>query len=93
MPDVYLVATMDTKGHELQFVADRMRCAGVSVKTVDVGTLSEPQVKPDIDRHQVSAGQWIAGAQKDRGQAVDLMSGWLTEFLRDQLAKEMSQAF
>lgn len=87
MPVVYLIATMDTKGLELQFVAERMRSAGVSVKTVDVGTLSTPQAQPDIDRHQVSAGRWKAGATTDRGQAVEQMSLWLTEFLQCQLAK------
>ena len=27
-PSVYAVATMDTKGHELAYVADRLRAAG-----------------------------------------------------------------
>ena len=37
---VYAIATMDTKGQELAFVAERLRAAGVPVVTVDVGTLA-----------------------------------------------------
>ena len=33
---------MDTKGHELAFVAERLRAAGVAVVTVDVGTKGPP---------------------------------------------------
>ena len=51
---VYAVATMDTKGHELAFVAERLRAAGVAVVTVDVGTKEPPVVPADIDRSTVA---------------------------------------
>ena len=51
---VYAVATMDTKGHELAFVAERLRAAGVAVVTVDVGTKEPPCVRADIDRSTVA---------------------------------------
>ena len=41
-PSVYAVATMDTKGHELAYVAERLRAAGIAVVTVDVGTMGPP---------------------------------------------------
>jgi uncharacterized protein (UPF0261 family) len=41
---VYAVATMDTKGQELAFLAERFRAAGVPVVMVDVGTLAAPTV-------------------------------------------------
>ena len=47
---VYAVATMDTKGHELAFVAECLRGAGVSVTLVDVGVQSEPCATADVDR-------------------------------------------
>ena len=47
---VYAVATMDTKGHELAYVAERLRAAGVAVVTVDVGTMEPPVVAADVDR-------------------------------------------
>ena len=47
---VYAVATMDTKGHELAFVARLIREAGVDVVTVDVGTVPAPVVEHDASR-------------------------------------------
>src|SRR5204862_373993 len=76
---VYAVATMDTKGHELEFVAERLRAAGVAVVTVDVGTMSLPVVHPDVDRatvalgHPTTAGRHAALAESDRGQAITAM--------------------
>jgi uncharacterized protein (UPF0261 family) len=83
---VFAVATMDTKGHELAFVARRLREQGVLVQTVDVGTLGPPQVAPDIDRRAVSCGAWKdAGGDSDRGTAISQMAQWLTKFLRAKL--------
>ena len=74
VPSVYAVATMDTKGHELAYVAERLRAANVSVVTVDVGTLEPPVVHPDVDRatigdcHPTDDGRRLAlAAQNDRG--------------------------
>ncbi len=86
MAAVYLIATMDTKGHELAFVAQRLRSEGVPVVMVDVGTLNEPQVTPDVGRDQVSAGRFTVSANSDRGSAVSQMSDWLTEYLQAELA-------
>jgi len=87
---VYAVATMDTKGHELAFVADRLRVAGVPVVTVDVGTMSLPVVPADVDRktvadcHPTGSGRAIAVSDSDRGQAIAAMSQALECFLRSQ---------
>ncbi len=86
MAAVYLIATMDTKGLELAFIAQRLRSEGISAVMVDVGTLHEPQVTPDISRDQVSAGRFTVSANSDRGSAVSQMSDWLTEYLQAELA-------
>jgi uncharacterized protein (UPF0261 family) len=89
-PSVYAVATMDTKGIELAFIADRLRALGVRVKTVDVGTMSPPSALPEIDRaavarHHPDAHTRQAMAQAtDRGQAIGAMSAALEHFLADQ---------
>lgn len=86
-PRVYAVATMDTKGHELVYVADRLRAAGVAVVTVDVGTMGPPVVVPDLTReavadcHPTTAGRSVAMARTDRGEAITAMSEALTCFL------------
>jgi uncharacterized protein (UPF0261 family) len=88
---VYAVATMDTKGHELAYVADCLRAAGVSVTTVDVGVQSDPAVAPDVDRLKVAAahpraeGRRSALEEGDRSPAISAMSQALVEFLRREL--------
>jgi uncharacterized protein (UPF0261 family) len=82
---VYAIATMDTKGSELAFVAQRLAEGGVRVVTVDVGTKGEPVVRPGIDRTQVAAchpgGAAEVLGQTDRGRAVEAMSVALVAFL------------
>ena len=86
---VYAIATMDTKGEEIEFVATCLRSAGVTVRTVDVGTRLAPSRRPDISRETVTGGRIIPSI--DRGVAVGSMSSLLTEFLlaearQDQVA-------
>jgi uncharacterized protein (UPF0261 family) len=87
-PSVYAVATMDTKGHELAFVAERLREAGVAVVAVDVGTAGPPAATPDIDRftvagfHPTAIGRAAALSATDRGQAITSMGEALECFLQ-----------
>jgi uncharacterized protein (UPF0261 family) len=71
---LYVLATLDTKGLEAGYVAERLRQCGVSVRLVDVGSLGEPRVPADIPRSQVfaAAGADAAelAARGDRGAAV-----------------------
>jgi uncharacterized protein (UPF0261 family) len=84
---VYAVATMDTKGHELAFVAERLRAAAVAVVTVDVGTKGPPLVAADVDRstvagfHPSERGRAAALSESDRGQAITAMSEALERYL------------
>lgn len=88
-PPIYAVATMDTKGDELQFVADRVRNRQ-EVVTVDVGTLSPPVVSPDIPRETIAAchqqGAPFVLDQSDRGAAVTAMSDALSAWLQGEYA-------
>jgi uncharacterized protein (UPF0261 family)/REP element-mobilizing transposase RayT len=71
---VYLLATLDTKGHEAAFVRQRLAALGVEVRLVDVGCLGEPQVAADISRADVFAAAGTSHAamveKSDRGSAV-----------------------
>ena len=49
MATVVLVGTLDTKGHEYAYLADRIREHGVDVLLVDAGILGAPLVEPDVD--------------------------------------------
>jgi uncharacterized protein (UPF0261 family) len=78
MANVVLIGTLDTKGEEYGFLADRIRAAGASVLLVDTGVVGPPLVAPDIVRDVVAeaAGTTIAAlaAENDRGAAVTAMA-------------------
>ncbi len=80
---VYAIATLDTKGAELEFVAQSLREAGVAVKTVDVSTLGPPSIKPDVSRQEV-LGTGLSPVEGDRGAAVTAMGEALREYLQKE---------
>ncbi len=71
---VYLVGTLDTKGHEIAFVRDLLQEYGVATCVVDAGCLGSPSVTADIPREQVfaAAGTSLVALREtnDRGQSV-----------------------
>lgn len=83
---IYALATMDSKGLENAYVAQRIRVAGSKAVTVDLGTLAAPAVTPDIPREAVARchpqGERHVLGQTDRGQAVTAMSEALIAFLK-----------
>lgn len=78
MPTIAILGTMDTKGLEHGFVAELIRQRGHDVLVIDVGTLSEPRLKPAITRNEVAAAAGFdfaaLTAKKDRGESVTAMS-------------------
>jgi len=74
---IAVLGTLDTKGHEHAFVADRIRERGHQVLLIDAGTLGEAQVTPDIPRAEVAAAGEIDLAslmrRRDRGECVAAM--------------------
>ncbi len=78
---VYAVATMDTKGVELSWVASLLRNIGVSVKTVDIGTQRPPDLTADISREIVLGTECSALNSLDRGHAISRMAEALRSYL------------
>ncbi|REK17893.1 MAG: UPF0261 family protein [Planctomycetota bacterium] len=72
--DVFVLATLDTKGHEAAFVRDLLAGYGVGVQLVDVGCLHPPAVRGNVDRQEVFAAVGEDAAKLaeagDRGAAV-----------------------
>lgn len=85
----WVVGTFDTKAPELDYVAGLLRAAGVPVRTVDIGTRSEPGAA-DIDARAVAAhhprGVDAVFATSDRGQAVTAMGEALGQCVQRALA-------
>lgn len=86
-PPVFVVATLDTKFDEADFLANAIRAEGVPAVLVDVGTLNPPQGEAGVSRSQVAAfhpaGTGAVLGLKDRGAAVMAMSQALRGFLVD----------
>ena len=78
MPTVVLIGTLDTKGQEYAFLADRVREHGCDVLLVDVGVLGEPSIAADVGRAEVAAAAGAdvtaLAAEGDRGAAVEAMA-------------------
>lgn len=84
MAIVYVIGTLDTKGAELNYAAERVRAAGAQAVLVDVGTQSAGQ-GADITAAEVAAhhpdGPGAVLGLADRGQAVSAMALALTRWL------------
>ncbi len=78
MATIAILGTMDTKGEEHAFVAQVIRRRGHQVLVIDVGTIGEPKLQPDITREQVLSeiGVYLSELieKRDRGEAVAGMS-------------------
>src|SRR5437879_715249 len=78
MATIAILGTMDTKGEEHAFVADRINHRGHQTLVIDVGALGEPKLKPDITRREVAAAAGLdfdaLVARRDRGETVAAMS-------------------
>ncbi len=82
---VYVVATLDTKFAEAEFLADAIRSEGVAAVLVDVGTMKPGPEGAGIDRAEVAKfhpdGADAVFSHNDRGAAVIAMSQALRGFL------------
>ena len=75
MATIAVVGTLDSKGYEHQFVADQIQAQGHKALLIDVGTLTPPQIEPNISRDQVLAYSNInLPEREDRGERVTAMS-------------------
>lgn len=54
-PRIMAMATLDSKGHEIAYVAEALRDLGIEVKIADVSLRGEPQIRHDYSREEVAA--------------------------------------
>ncbi|HTF87732.1 MAG TPA: Tm-1-like ATP-binding domain-containing protein [Planctomycetota bacterium] len=71
---VAILATLDTKGREAQFVAQELARLGVTARLVDTSGQPQVAIAADVTREEVFAAAGVAPAQLaakgDRGEAV-----------------------
>lgn len=85
MAIIAILGTLDSKADEHQFVADRIRERGHRMVFIDVGTGSEPKLKPDFTRYDVAAAAGLdldpLMERHDRGECVVAISEAAPVFL------------
>ena len=78
MSAIAVLGTLDTKSAEHAFVAEQIRLRGHEVLFIDVGTGSDPGVRPGVSRFEVAEAGGIDLQpildRKDRGECVAAMS-------------------
>ncbi|MBK1833339.1 Tm-1-like ATP-binding domain-containing protein [Roseibacillus ishigakijimensis] len=88
MATIAVVGTLDSKGKEHAFVAEEIRRSGQTPLLIDVGTLGEPQVRPDRTREEVLQGAAAALPKaEDRGERVTAMAQALPIYLQALVEK------
>ncbi|MFM2216184.1 MAG: hypothetical protein RL240_502, partial [Planctomycetota bacterium] len=58
-PTLYVIGTMDTKGAEIQYVAEIIRKSGLNVRTVDVSTTDATQTASATPPADISPQQLL----------------------------------
>ncbi|MFT7485545.1 MAG: hypothetical protein ACI9F9_001395 [Candidatus Paceibacteria bacterium] len=78
MATLAVLGTLDSKGHEHLFLAERIRARGHSALMIDVGTGGAPQVPVDVTREEVAAASGLDLTplleRADRGECVSAMA-------------------
>ena len=88
---VYLIATLDTKGHEIQFVREQLESLGVVCRLVNAGCMGEPTVPCDVSAEQVYAasGESLSTLRQaaDRGRAITAAARGVARLMVDWHAR------
>lgn len=90
MSSIAILGTFDTKGTEHAFIATTLQAQGFSTLLIDVGSLSDPAIVPDINRAEVLAALADPAtdipavlARQDRGECVTLMGRAAASLVRN----------
>ena len=75
---IAILGTFDTKGAEHAFIAEHLKTQGFATLLIDVGSLADPAIVPDVSRTEVLAALDDSEtdailARQDRGECVTLM--------------------
>lgn len=83
--NIAVLGTLDSKGHEHAYVAEKIRSLGHTPILIDVGSYGDPQVEPDYTRFQVAeaAGTDLTALyeKQDRGECVLAISEAIPVFI------------
>ena len=84
---VVIVATLDTKSEEVQYLKERIEQSGVETVVVDASGLGQASFTPEITSDQVAelAGSTLRDVRafKDEGKAMEVMTKGATRAVQD----------
>lgn len=88
---ILIVATLDTKGDEVNYLKSLIEEGGHKVLVMDTGILNAPPFQPDISREEVARSVGISTEElirrKDKGKAIQAMAEGSKKLVQ-QLYKE-----
>src|SRR3984957_15904152 len=88
---ILVVGTLDTKGHEIRCLRDRLVAAGLTTIVVDIGVLGPAAFSAGVPREEIAqaAGESIAelAAAEDRGRATAAMHKGLAAWVGERREK------
>jgi uncharacterized protein (UPF0261 family) len=91
MAAVFLLATLDTKGREADYVRGLLTSWGIAVTLVDVGALGAPAVAADVPRALIfelaDTTLETVQARADRGEAVTTAAAGAARLAREAYAR------
>lgn len=88
---IAVLATLDTKGQEAEFIREQLEKLGSKALIIDIGVMGEPATAPDISREDVAerGGSSIAEMLKNptREAAQPIMGGGVASILLERIAE------
>ena len=89
-PNIAILATLDTKGHEVDYLRGEVEALGGRALVVDIGVVGEPGARADVSNAEVAeaGGKALAKLRKapTRQEASPVMVAGATKLLLERLA-------
>jgi uncharacterized protein (UPF0261 family) len=92
---IAVLATLDTKGQEAQYLREQIEKAGDEALVIDVGVVGQPAARPDITREEVAEAGGTSLAEllqdPDREVAAPVMAAGATKIVTDLVERDKVQ--
>ena len=93
---ILVLATLDTKGPEAEYLRERIEASGDRALVIDTGVAGEPQARADVPREEVAAegGKPLAELRRrlSREEAAPVMTAGATKIVRRLIDQGQAQA-
>ena len=91
MARVAVIATLDTKGGEAEFLRSCLEELGHEALILDTGLLGPPRIAPDISRHEILKLAGVEDLEALRPNGKTALMDAMTGGLRDMAVKLQSE--